>query len=448
MLGLSIVTLCLTLGAEAVPQVHSEARRISVEDAIQIAAQRLPQLRASRARMEASDAVAKSARGRLLPSLRLSDSQAWVQTGVGVSNNFLPGTNLSAFANFPEDIQYNLFSAAVKQPLLGLVHLSHDYAGAEKNADAGVQDLRAAESDALLQLRSNFLRYFEARAVGETALSSQKDLEEQVGVAQTKVNAGALTTADVLRLKVAAANAKQQVIAANGQAAATRAWLLEVLGLGGQPTDDIEFVAPEGLASPAAMPASVRQAREKALATRPELQGLKLRARAADHQATARTWALLPEVSLDASYTHARLETIRGGANGPLNIDSGSIGLSASWAIWEWGTTWYDRESAAARARAAEAEADGMAESVGADVAARHAELASAQSMVDVAVVQVESATEAYRVMQALSSAGSATTTDLLDAQAALMQAKLNLVRSRYEAAIASVALTHAIGAP
>ena len=265
MLGLSFVTLCLTLGADVPAQGISSARRITVEDAVQIVTQRLPQLRASRARMEASDAVAKSARGRMLPALRLSDSQAWVKTKVGASSDFLPGTSLGALTDFPEDIQYNMFNASVKQPLLGLVHLGHDYAGAEKNADAGIQDFRAATADAMLQLRSNFLRYLEAKAVGETALSSQKDLEEQVGVAQSKVNAGVLTTADVLRLKVAAANARQQVIAADGQAASTRAWLFEVLGMGGEATDDVELVAPEALANPPAAPASVRHARDEAL---------------------------------------------------------------------------------------------------------------------------------------------------------------------------------------
>jgi outer membrane protein TolC len=43
--------------------------------------------------------------------------------------------------------------------------------------------------------------------------------------------------------------------------------------------------------------------------------------------------------------------------------------------------------------------------------------------------------------------AGAATTTDLLDAQAALTQAKLNLVRSRYEELRARSSLFRALGA-
>jgi outer membrane protein TolC len=42
--------------------------------------------------------------------------------------------------------------------------------------------------------------------------------------------------------------------------------------------------------------------------------------------------------------------------------------------------------------------------------------------------------------------AGSANTTDLLDAQAALTQARLNFERSRYEYALARMSLQRALG--
>jgi outer membrane protein TolC len=45
-----------------------------------------------------------------------------------------------------------------------------------------------------------------------------------------------------------------------------------------------------------------------------------------------------------------------------------------------------------------------------------------------------------------LLAAGSANTTDLLDAQAALTQARLNFARARYEYALALVNLDHAVG--
>ena len=58
----------------------------------------------------------------------------------------------------------------------------------------------------------------------------------------------------------------------------------------------------------------------------------------------------------------------------------------------------------------------------------------------------IKSAEEAYRVTQALVKAGSATTTDLLDSQAALTQSRLSLTRAQYQQAIAHVQLMHTLG--
>jgi outer membrane protein TolC len=49
-------------------------------------------------------------------------------------------------------------------------------------------------------------------------------------------------------------------------------------------------------------------------------------------------------------------------------------------------------------------------------------------------------------VTAVLLSAGSANTTDLLDAQSALTQARLNFARARYEYALARINLDRAIG--
>jgi outer membrane protein len=82
---------------------------------------------------------------------------------------------------------------------------------------------------------------------------------------------------------------------------------------------------------------------------------------------------------------------------------------------------------------------------VGVEVQDAIAQSQAAAVSVGVAEKTIASAQEAYRVEQALVNAGSATTTDLLDAQAALTTARLNLARARYELAIQRVALARAM---
>jgi len=70
---------------------------------------------------------------------------------------------------------------------------------------------------------------------------------------------------------------------------------------------------------------------------------------------------------------------------------------------------------------------------------------AAAAAAIDEAKRALTSAEEAYRVT-ALMRAGSGTTTDLLDAQSALTQARLNLLRSKYQRALSRVQLRRTMG--
>ena len=81
------------------------------------------------------------------------------------------------------------------------------------------------------------------------------------------------------------------------------------------------------------------------------------------------------------------------------------------------------------------------------EVSGRIDQLSAATAAIEVAKTALSSAEEAYRVTAEVVRAGSGTTTDLLDAQSALTQARLNLVRSKYQQALARVQLRRAMGA-
>jgi outer membrane protein TolC len=80
------------------------------------------------------------------------------------------------------------------------------------------------------------------------------------------------------------------------------------------------------------------------------------------------------------------------------------------------------------------------------EVSGRLAAVRAAASAITVGRTATASAEEAYRVTEALLKAGSATTTDLLDAQAALTAARANLARAGYSYALRRVNLARATG--
>jgi len=120
--------------------------------------------------------------------------------------------------------------------------------------------------------------------------------------------------------------------------------------------------------------------------------------------------------------------------------------VRASWNIWEWGATFFQARAAAHNAEAAAIDRENERHQVAVEVQTTAAQTEAAKVSVDVAKEAIGSAQEAYRVTQALLQAGSATTTDLLDAQNAFLTARLNLARAQYELAIQRVALARVMG--
>jgi outer membrane protein TolC len=136
------------------------------------------------------------------------------------------------------------------------------------------------------------------------------------------VKAGTQTNADLLRVRVAVANAHQEGILAAADVTVSRGEPpLRHGPLAGGHLDGVRAAARLlAAASPTASSPS------QALSRRLELRQAKLRAESAEHAEQSRLYALLPEVNVDVAY-----QRIDGQVFMPKN--SGFVGLRADWAI-------------------------------------------------------------------------------------------------------------------
>jgi outer membrane protein len=412
-----------------------ETRVITVEEAVALALGQNASLQAARARLEAGQAMASSSGRRLAPAIRLSDRFQHYDSPFTPLIPAGPGQS----ASFPVRKQdTNMFTVSADQPLLGLLRLSADHESQQKSAEAGAAQMKSAELSLRQAVETVYLRVFEAKALEGTALASERELKDRLEVARAQLATGVLTEADVLRVQVAAANARQQAIQAHSQELVARASLLALLGL---PADDagVRLVEPNSLLASGqdAPPAAIAQ--EQALASRPEILQTRLSLEAGEQQRRARRYALLPEVDLEGAYMRSYGQVI-------MPTNSAFIGLNATWAIWEWGASYAAYRASQAQARAAAFDLEERKQQVRAEVTSGMAQLDAAASANSVAQQAITSAQEAYRVTDAQVQAGTATTTDLLEAQSALTQARLNSLRAQYQLAIARVNLRRAMG--
>jgi outer membrane protein len=443
--------VALILLASAVP---ASAERLSVDDAVKLALSANPRYRAVRSRAAAAHDQAASARGRFGFTVRLSEEYQHWDCPFGIA--FVPaagGCQAQLVAMFPPVMvggitlgptvarqqDTNAFGAIADQPLLGLGHIGYDWAAQRDTARASDANVAVGAAAIREAVRNGFLSYFEARALVDIASASVEELSEQVKVARARVAAGVDTNADLLRVVVAEANARQQKIVAQTQADVARANLLNLIGL---PPDDLalELEEPrELLAQAAGALPELPGARREAEARRPEIARARFSLSSARHNGTARALSLLPDIDAEGGYLRV---------DGQLFAlpNQWFVGVRASWAIWEWGTSFYQARSAARLAQAAAFDLEDQQRGVATEVQNSIEQTRAAGVAVDVAMTAITSAEEAYRVTQALLQAGSATTTDLLDSQAALTTARLNLARAQYERAMQRVTLSRIIG--
>lgn len=426
------MSLLLTLAVLAQAPAAKAPRTISVEDGVHLALLHSPGLHAVQLRADSAEDQSRSVRGRMLPGIYLSDEHQHYSEAFDIA--FGPASFVARGQNV------NTFVAAASQPVLGLLHLFQDKAGLDELALAAHEGEHITEDAITEAVQTGYLRYFEGKASEEVATASIAQLDEQRQVMEARVKAGAATTADLLRLEVAIANARQQLIVSKTQEQITYSALLIAMGFSAEDSD-VTLLEPTALEDKVLPAVTEVEAQQRAAANRPEVFRARYEQRAAEHQSTSKFFLLLPEANLEAGYVH-----LFGQAFAPA--DSYYVGFKATWNIWEWGASWFQRQAAQRNAEAAADVREDQERQVKTEASSRLSTYRSAHSAVEVAQTAIASAEEAWRVTQALLKAGTATTTDLLDSQSALTQAKLNLVRARYQEAVAKVGVERAMGRP
>jgi outer membrane protein TolC len=434
-------TLATALSAASLTASPAEAapRAMTIDDAVALALRTNPQLAAARARAESGDINAASVGRRMLPSIHVSDeAQLWNAPFIIPFPSGSGATQLFQVRN--QDT--NTFTASFDQPLLGLFRANEERETLTEQSAGDRAQIAASEADLRANVESQFLRVFEAQALEQIAGSSVHELGDQVTVAKARLASGVITQADLLRIEVAVANAEQQALEAHSQGVTSRAQLFAAIGLSPVDAAELTLIAPEArLAAVRAKGSSPSLATLMPLARdhRPELARQAHLIQAADRQVGSRTYALLPDIDLEGAYIRTD-----GQLFAPPN--SAYLGIKANWAIWEWGASDLQRKAAAVQADAARRDEEMLARQIEAELSASLAQGDAARGAVGTAEKAVASAEEAFRVTDAALKAGTATTTDLLESQSALSQARLNLTRAQYDLVLSDVALAHASG--
>ncbi len=311
---------------------------------------------------------------------------------------------------------------------------------AELARDAALFDLQAAINAALLDVRTRFYNVLLNRERVRVQEENVALLTRQVKDTQNQATVGTLSKFEVLRARVALANAQPDLITARNDYRNSSEQLRQSLGVprGGPEMPGLAGsldYAPEDFALAAALASAHDH--------RPELLRLAKLEEAGEQSVTGAKSTYYPNLSVYGAYERVGEGLVQGGS---FNANGWLLGVQSSWAIFDGRATAgrvLQSKSQLRQTRLSTAQ-----EELAIDVEVRQAlsSLQESTELVNASQQTADEAAEALRLANSRFTAGTATQLDVLTSQVALTQARTNQLQANYTHLVAAAAVRKAIG--
>lgn len=303
------------------------------------------------------------------------------------------------------------------------------------------EELAAAQSDLRLEIARAFWALVSAIETEHVLARSLDSMAAHVRELRSRFDQGLIPPNDVLSAEAQQSRQRVLAIEARNTRAIAEADLRRLTGL-----DTPVRVEPDATLETALLPPPAADALlEEARRGRPEARALVNRAEASRAQEAAVAATARPQIGVNAGYDYARPNPRIFPRAGTWQ-DSWDVSVNVSWLLWDGGRRRAERAEAAAASHAVEARARDFDRQVAFEVQQRLLELDSSRAAIGAAADGVRSAIEARRVVGERFNAGVITSTEVVDADLAVLQAELDLTRARAGARLAEARLNRAAG--
>ena len=436
---LGIVLLALTLPWHASGFASAgETLRLGVEDTVRRALESSPDLRALETIVIAADRGLEVAASARRPTV---DVLAGYRLQSSVPEFITPVAGGGTQTIFP-DIQNN-WTARVEAilPLYtgGRTAGSIDAAGFDR--DAAVRDVAARELDTAYETRRAYWSLVVAIETERVLRAALASFDAHLADATQRERFGLAARNEVLAVRVERERGELARIRAANAVATIQTELARLLDL----VPGTTIVPVESLEASGPFETDAESLLVTALASRPERAALEARmaaVAATEHVARA---PRRPQVVLAAGYDYARPNRV---IVPPVDRwdDSWDVSVRLSYRLYDGGRTAADAARAAASAEALRERLDGLELDIRRDVTARALDLDTAVQAVAVSEANVAFAEENLRIARDRYREGVIPSSELLDAETALLDAGLDRTQAIAGVRLSQAALDRAIG--
>ena len=449
-----LAALVLTLAA---PVEAQETVRLTQDEAVARALETSHKIAEANARVSGAQASVRTRQAAEQPTVNVSGG--YTRTN-HVDEFGVPQPNGVLRVIYP-DIPDNYFTrVAFQWPIYTAGKTDALIRAAEAGARAAGEDVRTARAD----LRLETVRAYWALV---TATEAERVLQESVGRAdailrdvRARFDTGLIPPNEVSSAEAQRSRQQLQLIEAANQRRSVLEELRRLTGIAGV-IEPAETLVPPGVspdttaASPAAATPSERPiARAVADQLNPpstaggdrsDRQALIERIAAAEARERAIDASRKPTIAVNAGADYSNPNP-RIFPRSDVWRDSWEVSVTANWTLWDGGRIAAESSEAAAATAASRERLAELESLIAVDIAQRRLDLDSARASIGAADEGVRSATEARRVVSERFTVGVATSTEVLEAQVALLQAELDRTRALASIKLAEARLDRALG--
>jgi len=401
----------------------------TVKAALARAYQNNPQLNAQRAQVRATDENVPQALSGYRPSVNLSTSvgyqyQQITSPGVGgIGSQTVSGTQV------PRSV-----GVTANQTLYNGNRTGNQTRVAEGQVSGAREALRSLDQSVLFQAASIYMDYLQNSAIVEVQKSNVRVLEQTLQQTRDRFNVGEVTRTDVAQSEAQLAAGKTQELAAESTLTATRANFRRIIG------SEPQNLAP-GSPVDKFFPRTLRAAIELSLVQNPNVTAAMYGIDVSHLQVKVAEGALLPTVSLQASalkqYQPVLAYDREFTASAIVQMNVPLYQGGAEYALIR-----QSKENVTQQRQNLEMTRD----QTRANVVQSWGQLEATKAQVSSAQAQVAASEIALNGVREEAKAGQRTTLDVLNAQQALVNARVSLVQAQHDRVVASYSVLNAVG--
>jgi outer membrane protein len=419
-------------GAAGAGAATEPARPWTLERALKQVVEQNPEAGLARQRILVAEAGLEQANAAFWPHLQFQSSYMRTDNPMMVFGSILNQRAFSPSLNFNDvpDVDNLNTKGLVTVPLYAGGRNVAAHQAAKANTQAARQENEAVRNELEFQVAQAFYTVLKTREFGRAAQAAVNAFEHNLDIAKKRQTAGALLKTSVLDIEVRLAQAREDLVRArNAKALALRAFR-NLLGIEhGQ--FEVADTAPEVVAPESGD-----------FSQRPELAAARERERAAQEQVRAVRSGYLPRASAFGSLDYDYGWKYENGAG------SYTAGAMVQWDLWDGKLTRAKVREARANLEAAREQERKLRLALDLEVEQARLDLKTAGERLDVTEQAVAQASESAELTRARFEQGMALSTQLIDAETALVAARVRRAEAKADRQIAIAALRKALALP